>query len=152
MKKGLGKNFYKVELYQVLGPNFSPFSKSICDAWEVGEIIVSASKNGGTNSTKRIGKCREVLEDFEVCVVYCPVGYEFDAEIAERIPQLYLPYDYDYNNKYKNFIVIASDLNERNLATEEDIKTYEPKRKAWYDVLKEIQENKKETKKKIYKR
>ncbi len=130
--------FYKVDLYQVLGPRCSAISKSICDVDSIGKIIVSASKRDGTN--KNIGKCREVLEDFKVCVVDCSRGSYFDAWYAESVTEFCLPYNYDYWNKYMNFIILASDLNDSNLATEQDIKLYEPKKEVWYKVLKEINE------------
>ena len=54
----------------------------------------------------------------------------------------YLPNEYNRNfwNKHSLYLVLASDLNEANLATEEDIKEYNPQSKTWYKYLKEIQE------------
>lgn len=132
--------FYKVDLYQVLGPCCSMISKSTCDADSLGKIIVSISKNSNVSSNNKMFECREVMNDFNVLAVDCSKGSRFDAWYAEDVPELHLPYQYDYWKKYRNFIVRANDLNESNLATEDDIKKYNPEKEVWYKIIKEINE------------
>ena len=135
----MDEKYYIVDLYHLLGIDFSTI---MCDAQSLGKIIVSASLNGGTNSERVIGECREITDNFNVNVVKCYMSSRYDGWYEEKIPVLYLPDEYNCNfwNKHSLYLVLASDLNEANLATEEDIKNYDPRSKTWYKNLKEIQE------------
>ena len=140
MKKKFGKKYYKVDLYHVIGTSWPRMNDHECDVESLGKIIVCAFKNGGTNSRKEMGKCREVMENFNVLVVNCSTAMRFDMVYAEDILQFDLPYKYDDWNEYKNYVVLARDLSDKNLATEEDIKEYDPQKELWYKRLKKIQE------------
>ena len=142
------KKYYKVDLYQVLGPTYSMISECTCDVDSVGKIIVESFENGGIkkdyrlayNSSKRISSCREIIEDFNVPIIACSTSSRYDSWYDEHIREFYLPYKFDYFNRYRNFIVLASDLNDSNLATEEDLKKYDPEKTVWYKILKDIDE------------
>ena len=141
--------YYKVDLYQVLGPTYFNIDKYRCDVCSIGKIIVEAREKGGIKrseylsyrSFKRISSCREVVEDFNVPIVACSTGSHYDSWYDEHTLEFELPYKFDYFNRYRNFIVLASDLNDDNLATKEDLKNYDPEKTTWYRVLKEIDEN-----------
>lgn len=145
MKKN---KYYKVNLYQVLGPTYVNIDNYTCDVCSIGKIIVEARENGGIKkpeflkhtSFKRISSCREVVEDFNVPVVACSTGSHYDSWYDEHVIEFNLPYKFDYFNRYRNFIVLASDLNDNNLATKEDLKNYNLEKTVCYRVLKEIDE------------
>jgi len=142
------KKYYKVDLYQVLGPSYSMIDNYTCDVDSIGKIIVESSSNGGIKrenrlgfrSFKRISSCREVLEDFNVPIVACCTSSRYDSWYDEHIREFHLPYEFDYWNRHRNYIVLASDLNDANLATEEDLKKYDPEKTVWYKILKDIDE------------
>lgn len=135
----MDEKYYIVDLYHLLGIDFS---KIMCDVQSLGKIIVSSSFLGGTNSERVIGECREITDNFNINVVKCYMSSRYDGWYEETIPVFYLPNEYncDYWNKHSLYLVLASDLNEANLATEKDIKEYDPQSKIWYKYLKEIQE------------
>ena len=80
------------------------------------------------------------MEGFSVPLIDCSKSYHYDGECDEYITEFHLPYEYNYWDRYRLFIVRLNDIKESNLATLEDLKEYEPQKELWYKLLKEIQE------------
>ena len=144
MKKGLSdgitkETVYKVDLYQLLGKSYI-FDDYWCDVVSLGKILVSVNKKDGNPFRDNIGECTEVKEGFSVPLIHCSMSSRYDGWYDEHVTEFYLPYKYNYWDKYSLFIVRSEDIKESNLATLEDLKTYDPQNETWYEVLKEIQE------------
>ena len=133
------KPIYKVDLYQVIGKSYM-FSNYVCDVDSLGKILVSVSNENKNHYRDNAGECIEVIEGFSVPLIDCPKSSRYEWWDNEHVTEFYFPYEYDYWDKYRSFIVHSSDINESNLATLEDLKEYEPQNELWYESLKEIQE------------
>ncbi len=138
MPQQSNNELYKVELYHLLGTSYT-FTKSMCDVEPLGKIIVSVSKKCNSKTNERIGECREVLEDFNIPLVDCGKSSRYDGWYDEHITEFSLPYEYNYWNKHKNYIICSEEIKESNLATPKDLKEYNPEQEVWYKLLKEIQ-------------
>lgn len=141
MKKGsiTEKSIYKVDLYHLLGNSYK-FFDYCCDAESLGKILVSVSKKNGNPYRENSGECIEIMGCFSIPLIDCSKLSRYDGWYDEYITELYLPYKYDYWDKYRLYLVRFEDIRESNLATLEDIKGYEPQKEVWYELLKEIQE------------
>ena len=141
MKKGsiTKKPIYKVDLYHLLGNSYT-FIDYCCDAESLGKVLVSVSKKNRNPYRENTGECIEIMEGFSIPLIDCSKSSRYDGWYDEYITELYLPYKYDYWDKYRLYLVRFEDIRESNLATLEDIKGYEPQKEVWYELLKEIQE------------
>lgn len=133
------KSIYKVDLYHLLGKSYT-FTDSCCDVESLGKIMVSISNKNRNPYRDNAGECMEVMEGFSVPLIDCSMSSRYDGWYDEHVIELQLPYEYDYWDKYRLFIVRSEDIKESNLATLEDLKEYKPKKELWYKLLKEIQE------------
>ena len=147
---------YKVDLYHLLGNSHSFIDNYCCDAESLGKILVSISKKNTNPYRDNAGECVEAMEGFSVPLIDCSKSSHYDGWYDEDVTELYLPYKYDYWDKYRLYLVREGDIKESNLATLDDLKEYDPQKEIWYKILKEIQEKginfdyKLEVTKKIY--
>ena len=144
MKKGAHGNItekpiYRVDLYHLLGRSYT-FTDYCCDVESLGKIMVSIHNKDRNPYRDNAGECMEVMEGFSVPLIDCSKSSHYDGWYDEHVTEFYLPYEYDYWDKYRLFIVRSEDIKEANLATLEDLKEYDPQKELWYKLLKEIQE------------
>ena len=135
MNKKIGQKIYKVDLYE-LGDRKYRFSDNDCVGYLLGKVLVTSYKKGGTNFSKSIGKCTEIMEDFNITVIDCVTGTHYEG--GKKYRNFYLPSEYDCEIGSNRFVVLAKDLDEKNIASEEDIKNYAPSSTIWYKYLKKM--------------
>ena len=133
------KQIYKVDLYHLLGKSYL-FLDYCNDVESLGKILVTVSDERINPYREKAGECIEVKEGFSIPLIACSKSCYYDACYDEDVIEFHLPYKYDYWDKYRLYIIRFEDLDESHLATEEDLKNYDPQKEVWYKLLKEIQE------------
>ena len=130
---------YKVDLYHLLGTSYI-YDNSTCDVESLGKILVSVSNKDKNPYRDNAGECIEAIKGFDIPLIKCSMSSRFDGWYFENVTMLSLPYEYNYWDKYRLYIIRLEDIKESNLATLEDIKEYNPQKEIWYELLKEIRE------------
>ncbi len=128
MKKEL--KCYYVTVYQISIKCPDDFYTYV---WPCAKMLVWSYKRKNNKKYILLEECKEVLEDFDVPVVGGQVSREFDAEMNGYWYKVELPKDFNREHEY---FVLEGDFYERNIATFEDIKKYNPQETEWYKYFK----------------